>query len=385
MIYKCKNCGSALRFDSVSGKLVCEYCGSSFEAANYDEILDGEKVSYETMEQRVYSCSACGAKLMINNVEAASFCAYCGQPTIVFERVSKLRKPDIILPFKITQHQAHALIKEKLKGFFIPDDIRDIDLDVVRGIYIPFSFSDLTYEDKQVVRGKVRKGKSTYTRFFYRHGKARFKSLPVDQSVKFNDESAERLEPFPMNEFKPFDASYLSGFYADCGDEKEDRLEAKIKARASQIFNKKIEETIKAQKQMIVRNNRIVDIYEIKYGMLPVWFFACRRDNITYTIMVNGFTGKVVGAMPFDKPKVALCSTLIGLPLCAVLGTVGGYVVKYLSLIEDDTFTDIIILIIGLISVAMGAAITKYRSFKKSRELTMESAIFELAKDRQEV
>ena len=383
MIYKCKGCGSALRYDMLTGKLLCDTCGSTYEPADYDGILDNESHSYETMEQKIYTCNACGAKLMINDVEAASFCAYCGQPTIVFDRVSKIRKPDLILPFKITKEQARDLINKKLNGFFIPKDIKDIELDVVRGIYVPFSFSDLEYEDKQIIKGEVKNGKSSVTRFFYRHAKAKFSFLPVDQSVKFDDESAVRLEPFPKNEFVPFDASYLSGFYADAGDEAKEDLDMKIKYRAGEVFNKKVEDTVKAGKKVLYRNNREVNIEQTRYGMLPVWFFACRREEATYTIMVNGYTGKVVGAVPFDKVKVAVCATLIGLPLCLLCGTVCGFLFSGVTDLDDDM--DALKLVVAGIVAVFAAATAKLNKFKRSRKLTMESAIFELAKDRQEV
>ena len=98
MIYKCKNCGSAIQFDPTSGKLTCGSCGSSFAPEECDEIL-GKNEQNNTIEQKIYCCSACGAELMINDVESATFCAFCGQPTIVFSRVSKVKKPDEIIPF----------------------------------------------------------------------------------------------------------------------------------------------------------------------------------------------------------------------------------------------------------------------------------------------
>lgn len=384
MIYKCKGCGAALKFDLELQKLKCEYCGATYDAFEYDEAEGKDDKPYETMEQKIYSCSACGAKLMINDVEAASFCAYCGQPTIVFDRVSKVRKPDIIVPFKISKEQACDLINAKLKSFFVPQDIKNIKLDVVRGIYVPFSFSDIEYEDKQVIRGRVKKGKSKVTRYFYRHAKAHFSSLPVDWSVKFDDESSKRLAPFPMDQFKPFDASYLSGFYADCGDEEKETLDLKIKYRAGEVFNKEIEKTVKASEKVLFRNESDVNIEKTDYGMLPVWFFAYRKDDTTYTIMVNGYTGKVVGAVPYDKVKVGIVAAIVGLPLCILFGAICGGI--FTAALEFEDGFDYFVEAMSVVILAVfGAATAKLKAFKRSRKLTMESAIFELAKDRQEV
>ena len=153
MIYKCKNCGSAIQFDPTSGKLTCRFCGSSFAPEECDEIL-GKNEKNDTIEQKIYCCSACGAKLMINDVEAATFCAFCGQPTIVFSRVSKVKKPDEIIPFAITKEQAWKAISEKLRGFFVPKEFRNIKPDLVRGIYIPYAFLEMDYEGRMIIKGK---------------------------------------------------------------------------------------------------------------------------------------------------------------------------------------------------------------------------------------
>lgn len=384
MIYKCKGCGAALKYDLQLQKLKCDYCGATYEASEYDETIGKNDTPFNTMETKIYSCSACGARLMINDVEAASFCAYCGQPTIVFDRVSEVRKPDIIVPFKISKEQARDLINEKLNNPFVPKEIKNIELDVVRGVYVPFSFSDIEYEDRQVIRGRVKSGKNTVTRYFYRHAKADFSALPVDRSVKFDDESSARLAPFPMDEFVPFEASYLSGFYADCGDEKKDTLEDKIKYRAGETFNKEVEKTVKASKKVLYRNNRMVNIEKTDYGMIPVWFFAYRKENVTYTIMVNGYTGKVVGAVPYDKVKVGILAALIGIPICIALAALCGGLFTAATEFEDG-FDNFVELVSVAILAAFGAATAKLKAFKRSRKLTMESAIFELAKDRQEV
>lgn len=386
MIYKCKNCGSALRFDTETGKLKCDYCSSMFEPAEYDETLGKNDVPYETMEQKIYTCSACGAKLMINDVEAASFCAFCGQPTIVFDRVSKIRKPDIVLPFAITKEAAHEAIVKKTKGFFVPKEIKDVKPDVVRGIYIPYSYTDLDYHGKQVISGEVNSGKTSTTRYFYRECKAKFEALPVDLSVNFNDESAARLEPYPMESFVPFEPSYLSGFYADASDEKEENLKGKINTRAGDIFNEAVLETVHgASSKWCYNRSYETSINRIRYGMLPVWYFAYQLEEKTYTIMVNGYTGKVVGAVPVDKVKVGIASALIGVPLSVVASYGCSLVLGVMKFDDGDGFLSLLRVLVVVFGLLYGTVFAKMRKFIKSRKLTMESSIYRLAKNRQGV
>lgn len=385
MIYKCRNCAAALKFDVSIGKLKCEYCDSVFDVKEYEDELPRDKTPYETMEQKIYACSSCGAQLMINDVESATFCAYCGQPTIVFDRVSSVRKPDVILPFRITKEDAYSRIRSRLnRGLFIPKEIKEIKLDVVRGIYIPFSFSDIAFEGSYLLSGKVKSGKNTVRKHFYRRGRGHFTSVPIDESIKFNDESAARLEPFPRGDFKPFETAYLSGFYADCGDESKSDIESKASFRATKLFQEKIKKTVKASSVKIEKCADQAKIESVKYGMLPVWFFATRTKNGSCTIMVNGYTGKVIGAVPVNKSLVTAFSLALGIPLSLIIGTISGYIFQFL-LYEEDSDSDFFGLVIAAIVGLFGLALAKLDAFRKSRKLTMASDIFELAQKRQEV
>lgn len=382
MIFKCRGCGYALRFDEGLGKLICDYCGSQYDPSEFYE-EEHEETLKHSMTSDVVVCKACGAKIMVNNVEASSFCAYCGQPTVLLERM-RVRKPDTILPFKITKEEACNLIREKLNGKFIPDEVKNINLDCVHGIYVPYSFSDLNYQARQVIRGQIQTRNSTKIKYYYRQGNADFENLPVDRSKKFDDDSAMRLEPFPMEEFVPFEASYLSGFYADCGDEEDEALNLKINNKASRIYDSIIMDTVKAGSKVVYRENTHINITDTKISMIPVWFFAYSSGNETYTIMVNGATGKVVGAMPYDKKKTMALSLTIGIILSVILGTIGGFLASF-SLTFDDGFEDFIKIALVAIITIFGTAAAKLKAFKKSRKLTADSAIYELAKERQEV
>jgi DNA-directed RNA polymerase subunit RPC12/RpoP len=164
MIYKCPNCNGALEYNPITDRMECEFCGEGFilaeiEAAQerkehtYNQqtgsqkvIIDGEGshefhtsadavhpdtivqneeqevdflANVETMECNIYTCTSCGAELAISETEAATFCAYCGQPTVVFSRVSKELKPQSIVLFRIDKEQAIAGIREKLNKSFL--------------------------------------------------------------------------------------------------------------------------------------------------------------------------------------------------------------------------------------------------------------------------
>ncbi len=265
MIYDCLGCGAALTFDPDSGKMKCNGCGKfyeSYELERYNrdeetsirfknrengmpdlkipypqdrvESAQGETESFdEQMECNVYICTACGAEIYVNDVEVSTFCAYCGQPTVIFDRAGSARRPRYVIPFSVSQDNAVSLIRERLsKGFFIPKEIRNFKIEQVRGIYIPFWLYDIHCYDREYLKGKVGSGKHKHTYRYYREAEGDFSLITLDASKRLNDESSQRLEPYDVSGLEEFRLEYLSGFYADnCDVAASDLIRLRYSAR----------------------------------------------------------------------------------------------------------------------------------------------------------
>ena len=110
MIRNCKNCAGSLRYDTRIEKLVCGRCGSTFCVEEFDAPEDESNLPFievdETFECKIYECQTCGANISVTDTEASTFCIYCGNPSVIFSRIGKLKKPDCIIPFKITKEEA---------------------------------------------------------------------------------------------------------------------------------------------------------------------------------------------------------------------------------------------------------------------------------------
>ena len=83
MIFKCRNCGGNVVYDPERGRMHCPYC-------------DG----VDTQEQEEGGgqpvCKNCGAPLETERFASAVKCAYCGQYTILDERVKDAYLPRFI-------------------------------------------------------------------------------------------------------------------------------------------------------------------------------------------------------------------------------------------------------------------------------------------------
>ncbi len=335
MIIKCTNCSGALTYDAATGKMLCKYCGANFLV---EDINVEDKVG-DTIECDMLTCTTCGAELSMSTVETASFCAYCGQPTIVFDRVGVIRKPKKIIPFSVTKSQAVDNIRKRFKkGFFIPEEIKNFEVERVTGIYIPYWLYDVYYYDKQTIQSKS--GKHTYTH--YREAEADFKSLTVDASSNFANESSQRLEPYDTDGMKEFNEAYLSGFYADNYDQSGQELEKLAISRCQSLFDSEMKASVSGSEKTIEASNPKCQVKGYEYAMLPAWFMTMRYEDKPYTMIVNGQTGKTVGAVPIQKKKVisvflallaifaAVCIPLGMLIFDALLSNIGDELVDIL-------------------------------------------------------
>lgn len=421
MIYKCPNCNGALEYNPITDRMECEFCGEGFllaeiEAAQerkehtYNQqtgsqqvITDGEVVSerekrkpeieksanqedepeidflanMETMECKIYTCTSCGAELAISETEAATFCAYCGQPTIVFSRVSKELKPQSIVLFRIDKEQAINGIREKLnKSRFVPKEIKNFSVDKVRGIYVPHWVFDIYYYDNQHWEC-VRDADTKRVKSYDREAECMFKGLTLDASKNLDDELSQRLEPYDVRTRKPFEAGYLSGFYADKYDYDENRMRNYAYWRASQFFDAQVKATIPEPGAKLKLTFPRRKIQNVEYTLLPVWFITFRYNYENYTIAVNGQTGKIVGTVPYDKKKVrnlfigiaSAVSLLITIPLL-VLGSEAAFMLLILGAIIN----------LGILSVVF----IKAAKMKKAMDITRNYETTEYVKERQD-
>ena len=99
MAVLCSNCAGRLIFDPATQKLECATCGSSFRPEDIED--KNAELHSKYYDTRVYVCSHCGAEVITSDSESSTFCVYCGNPAIVFDRISKEYKPDGLVPFKI--------------------------------------------------------------------------------------------------------------------------------------------------------------------------------------------------------------------------------------------------------------------------------------------
>jgi hypothetical protein len=196
---------------------------------------------------------------------------------------------------------------------------------------------------------------------------------------------AKRLEPFFFDDMKDFDEDYLDGFYADTSDMSTVDLRAAVLKRCDEMFSQEIISTVRAKDPTVEKSCPTVNIHEgAVYVMLPVWFYTFMYNGDPHTVIVNGQTGKTVGAMPYDKRMI------IGLGISLFLLMMGLFFLPLLLMhiksliLYGIAFSPYIIsgmVVVG--SLALTAGIRKYKRLKRNIVDTQSSSTFLYARKRQ--
>ena len=369
--YQCPTCTGPLHFVGKSGRLECDYCGSSFdiaeiealyaekeakaaEAAQKQKKTEAAQKTVDAKEQKsaadgsdwdtsglsrdwgadagsmkAYCCPSCGAELICDAATAAMSCPYCGNPSVIPGQFAGILKPDFVLPFKLNKEDAiKALKKHYLKKPLLPSTFSKANhLEEIKGVYVPFWMYDgeasgsVQFHATQVHTYTSGDYEITETRHYDvgRAGSVGFEKIPVDASSKMPDDYMDSIEPYDYAELKPFSTAFLPGFLADKYDVSiEDSRERADKRCAGSLLSA-LENTVSGYTTC---NETSRDIHlkrgKVHYALLPVWILNTKWEGKDFLFTMNGQTGKLVGNLPVSTKRVIGLFAAIAAPLIAI-------------------------------------------------------------------
>lgn len=335
IIYKCPNCGAAMEFDSTTQKLGCKRCGTQLDVKTYEReysslIEDTEQEENSTVNEnasketqrggvnaadmKIYHCQSCGAELVADEYTSATFCSYCGNPTLVQDRLQGDFTPQSIIPFKINKDQAVEIYRKWLKkGPLTPKALsRTSTIEKISGVYVPFwlySYRARTRMNASAknVRTETRGDTEyTYTDHFdvYRDVEAEFEKIPADASEKMPDREMDMLEPYNYADIEGFSMPYLSGYLSERYNYTAEQIENRAKDRAKGYIEDITRDTITGYTSVTTRStNTDLDSQDKEYALLPVWMLNFRYNNKEFHFYLNGQTGKIVADRPISVAR----------------------------------------------------------------------------------
>lgn len=323
VIYKCPNCGAAMEFDSDTQKLGCKRCGTQIDVETYekDSAASGEQRE-KVPNMKIYNCQSCGAQLVADEYTSATFCSYCGNPTLVEDRLQGEFKPQLIIPFKINKEQAVDIYRKWLKkGPLTPKELSTSStIEKISGVYVPFwlySYNARTQMNAHANKVRTtRRGDTeyTYTDHFdvYRDVHAEFDRIPADASEKMPDRQMDMLEPYDYSDIEGFAMPYLSGYLSERYNYTSDEIESRVKERADDYITDIARGTIQGYTSVsVIGNNVSMRLKNNEYALLPVWMLNFKFKNKEFHFYLNGQTGKIVADRPISAVKAAAYGVII--------------------------------------------------------------------------
>lgn len=342
--YKCPNCGADMAFDSTTGMLHCDSCGTNENIENmpkqdgsWQNNHEGHQHSHSSGEEentswntkdtsyshhfgeddvKEYHCKNCGAVLITDKDTTATTCSFCGAGVVLGDRLTGNLAPAKVIPFSINKEQAKdAFVKWCKKGLLTPKGFMTADrIKNITGLYVPFWLYDLngrgeanatctrvrTYEQGDYIY--------TETKYYniYRNVDLNYLKVPVDASAKMNDELMDKLEPYNYSNLKMFNMPYLAGYIAEKYNYDNRQLFPRVRQRVEPYVNNFIDSTIRGYTSTTYHNKNI-NLREIQadYVLLPVWMVCYDYKKSDHIFAMNGQTGKIVGKPPLSIGKIA--------------------------------------------------------------------------------
>ncbi len=341
--FKCPACTAPLHFSEETGRLECDYCGSSFSVEEMESrSAEKEQQAAEAFEKaaaeakadakdwdgpdaqdswgeagahlKTYSCPSCGAELICDEATAATSCPYCGNNAIIPGQFRGALKPELVIPFQIGKDEAVKALKAHYKGKpFLPKSFSDENhIQEIKGIYVPFwlfdgqAEADVSFAATRSTVMVTGRERITTTRHFdvRRAGTVSFEKIPVDASKKMPDDYMDSLEPFRYDAMVPFSTAYLPGFFADIPDVSIEECSLRAELRATDTAVESMSRQVSGYETCIpTRKDAQLRRGKVRCALLPVWLLSTQWEGQNFLFAMNGQTGKMVSDLPVSKKR----------------------------------------------------------------------------------
>ncbi len=339
--YPCPSCGADLLYEPKDGFLSCPYCGhkeaiptspEQVQERSFEQYL---QIRPEQLKQLAagaleVQCQSCGAAVTFTPPEVARQCDFCGVQIVAQAKsADPMLAPEGVLPFRITQPQANASLREWLKSrWFAPNALKKFaQPESIQGVYLPFWTYDTntmsyyrgergehyyvteTYYTKDSQGRQVAQTRQVrHTRWYPASGTVTrwFDDILVPATVSLPQNRLDALEPWDLAELTRYEPAFLSGFKAQRYQVDLAQGFERVKRVTAGVIQGDVRASIGGDEQRIHNISTHYSGITFKHLLLPVYAGAYRFNQKVYQIVVNGRTGEIQGDRPYSVWKIAL-------------------------------------------------------------------------------
>jgi hypothetical protein len=292
---------------------------------------------------REVQCKNCGAR-SVTTLQAKR-CPFCDEPLVVdLPSSPDTILPDAVLPFAVEKKAAGEKYQKWLASrWFAPGDLTTrAKRDGMDGVYVPYWTFDsrstsyysgargeyyYTQETSVDAQGNTKTRSVRHTRWHPASGTVHvnFDDVLVCASKGMPQKRLKALEPWQLDQCRPFEGAFLAGFVAE-------RYSVDLEegfVQAQEIMKSAIHEAVKRHIGGDEQRVHDVQIHHqgvtYKHVLLPVWVSSFRYHDKVFRVVVNAKTGEVAGDRPYSVLKIVLF-------ILAIIAAIVGIVVLIMAL-----------------------------------------------------
>lgn len=272
-------------------------------------------------------CGTCGAE--VRKKVLALCCRSCGGLLVQDSDLTERARPDGLLPFGIDEDAARAAFEAWVcSRRFVPRTFRRGDRQVraLDGVFLPlWSFSANTVSDYVGERGDRRtRSVSGHARSYTQWNKATGRVGRYFDVVLVGGCSplVQKLPRWPLDRLDAYTQGSSRGRRIIAYDVEPEYGFEQAKAFMSRQIERDARDDIGGSDQRVKGVTTTYNDPTYSLLLLPAWLLTYVHDGRTWSVLVNGATGQVIGDRPYSAAKISAAVAAL-ISLVAVAAAIG--------------------------------------------------------------
>ncbi len=343
--FPCATCGAPSVWDPETDALACEHCGTSrpvprAEGTILERPLEDAGLAARGLglEARAVRCLTCGASVALPSLATAASCAFCGSSNVLAQEANRnALRPESVIPLDVGRSAAEQHFRRWLGGlWFRPGALKRLKRFEAVGVYVPYwTFDAQVHSDWSADAGHYYY--ETQMVPVMRHGRLRlevrrvqkvrwvpawgkrddsFDDLLVNASRGVPDALSAKLGGFDTKKLVPYRPEYLAGWRAEEYQLDLEQSWVLARDRIVQQQQRRCAGDVPGDTQRNLQVSNDISGVRWKHVLLPIWTLTYPFGGKSYTVLVNGQSGRVHGEAPLSWIKILLL--VLGLAMVAL-------------------------------------------------------------------
>lgn len=329
--FACEACGSVLEYAPGTENLRCPHCAHEQPIVPVPRAV--QEHAYDTLAElpvkttaaqgapHAFRCPNCQAVTETDSL--SDRCQFCAAALVADPTRTERVVPEAVVPFAVDRAAARAALRKwAASRWFAPSDLKKVtEAETTKGSYLPhWTYDANTWSDYRGERGEHYWVTESYTdgdgnsrtrqvrrtRWHRVSGSVQnsFDDVLVPGTTHVEEERLDALQPWPLEEARPCQDEYLTGFQTVRYDiEPESGLET-AKKKMAKVIRETCRRDIGGDEQRVHHVATGYHDLTFKLLLLPVWFLSYLHRGKTWQVMINAHTGEVIGKRPYSIPKI---------------------------------------------------------------------------------